>query len=738
MAIKNLKGLGKFDKPTPQQTKTVTKVEPDVQLLSEESAIAPYETIFDDFHVEAYPFYNFWVPDERKNGSEERGLRDLEDIPRFIKVTWVRAPDLQSGDNQRLNPPSVSTRSGNSKLGMHSKNGYSFLTKGIAFNPEHLNKNNFSLIRSSIANGYITPGVLEAVVEMPLHNTVIDSHRTHAKTSHIHHIDEDSFLTNNSMKGISLHELKANVVQMTNGVVNSAKISKKSKGDKKLFDGKFSVARSPFAGGNMQIDGVHSSSPSISMTSRTAVSVHGEPRDQVIENVRKVVEPASTAGLKRSASNKVKFAHPVVAGVLNKKKVNMLTRPEHAESTVAVAQMLPQLNALASSGVREEKKNVEVPSFASPPGLKPVEYVGYILEKYRRNSSGVFEKVADIEITDVYQTDYIDTKVVYGDVYRYRIRSIVRWTRPSAIGPLGKEPWQLSQNGSQTSSTAPFKSSYFVGEWSRDWAYATVIDTTPPPPPDELSIRVESHRKRVYVSFKLPHNPQRDISAMRLLRKTQSASGQDLTQWEVLNEYGSVSSPIEFAPQNVLYVDEDVDFFQKNKVRYIYAAQAMTRHGEESTLSDQLACRLNYEWKVKGEYPIDFVSCSGVKPEHFGAFATIPLRRTQSEVIATPKLVDSRLTADVKFSGRSAIGNATLDSKDYVLRIESLDTGEHRDIDLSVSFTNLPDEKRNINTDVYVPMHNQSTKNASSFGKSEEDKRRERRSKNERNVPPRR
>lgn len=692
MAIKNLKGLGKQERAQRASTSAPAQKPVETQLLSEESSIAPFETIFDDFRIEAYPFYNFWEPDESRNIGADRGNRELSEIPRFIKVTWNRAPDLPRPKLQQLTPPSVGVRKFNNRLGTQMQDGYAFALKGVTFSPEHLSKNGFELIRKSLANGYIGPGTVETVVELPLHNAG-GSYENHAKTSHVHQIDEDAFLTHPDMKGISVQELRANIVQMTNGAINSAKVAKKSKNGGALFNGKFSVGKTPFTGGNVQLDGVHPSSPALSIKMRTAVSADGEGRDQVVENVRKIVKNGAAASLDNSAHTKVKFNHPVLGGAISRGKVNMLTKPEHAENAVAVSQMIPQLQALADSGVKEEKKKIDIPSFPSPPGLRPIEYVGYILEKYRRSPSGVFEKVSEHEITDQYQTDFVDTKVVYGETYRYRIKALVRWTRPNNIGPLGPEPLTVTQAGSQTKNIAPFKSSYFAGEWSPTWAYAAVLDTTPPPAPDELSVRPESSKRRVHVTFKMPQNSQRDINSLRLLRKKQTVGGQDVSGWEAI---------FETDPKNALYIDEDVDFHQNSGLRYIYAAQSLTRHGEESSLSDQLGVRLNSEWRVQGEMPVDFVSCSGVKPEQFGAFATIPMRRAMSELVALPKKDGARIRSDIGFSGREGKSNALLNDREYVVRIESLDTGEIRDVDLSMTYTNLPTLNKTVNSDVTV------------------------------------
>lgn len=668
------------------------KVTPNIQpqVFSQESAPAPYETLFTDFQLEAYPFYNFWTRDERTNDSELRGNRKLEDLPRFIKVVWTPAPDLPGPEKNK--PRDKSARQIKTvKFAAEIEKPFAFTVKGISFSPNHLQPVNFSQARHSLVNGQIGPGVIESVVEIPFKN--IETH-----SPKLHQIDEDAFLTSPVTKGIAIQELRAQVHQMTNGVLGSAdlsnqKLSDDARQDKDLwFDGKFAVNRSTQNGGNIELQSVHPSSPALSLSGRTAQRADGDGFDHVLDIVSAVSQPETNVQKRDSAHTKVKFVQPTLGGILDQKKINTMSRPEHAENMMALAHVLPQLESLSQSGIGSLPRKGDITSFPSPMGLKPLEYVGYVLEKYKRNKSGAFEKVEEIEFPSREYSEYYDTKIVYGEVYRYRIRSILRWTRHSSVGPFGRDKMVITKNGSQTSALSQFKSSYFGSEWSERWAYASVIDTMPPPSPDELQVRPESAKRRIFVTFKLPDNQQRDIFQIRLFRKLQDVSGKDLTGWTTIQQFG---------PKNGIYVDSDVDFFQRNGIRYVYSAQCVTYHGEYSAFSEQIGARLNEDHRVHGEYPVDFVSCAGVKSSHFGAFSVYPVRKLRSEIILQPETPSSQV--EFVLQGRNTNGNSSLNDKTYWVRVESLDTGEYRDHRVDVDYINLKHHTNRQFIGVFVP-----------------------------------
>jgi len=661
------------------------------ELVSQESGPAVFETLFHEFDIEVFPTYNFWVPDELTNDTQSVGDRKLEDLPRYNRVVWNPTPNLAK---QYAVVPSTNKRtSGNPiQFGTEIKRPVAVTTKGIKFTPNHLN--DFQLIKQSLANGHISPGTVHAVVDMPHNNAGVTDPVIH--TEPYHYLDEDAFLQHPDFAGMSIEEMRANIHSLTNGVlyagrVNNEAISADKTEDKtNLFSGKFAIEKPPVQGGHMFIQGVQADGPPLGFRARTCIS--GEqtsvPLDPILEHVQKIQAPDIQIPDEPSTQIRAKFVMPSLGGLLQAEKVKAMQTPEHAENATALAQFLPNLEVMNAAGLQNHPRQIEIPSFASPPGLSHIEYVGYVLEKYERNVNGTFVLKETIDLPSPDYNTYIDSKIKYSQVYRYRIRAFLRWTRPSFIGVMGPEPNIFSNDASQTKKIAPYRSSYFHGEWSKKWAYGMVIDTVPPSPPDELTVRPDSANKRVVVSFKLPLNQQKDIYYMRLFRKLQDQDGADLTPWmEVGSHWG---------PENVLYYDYDVDFFQKNHTRYAYAAQTYTRHNEYSPLSDQLATRLNQDYMTYGEYGVDFVSQAGVKLELHGAFATYPFRRFMTELVVPN---DSKFT----FSGRTANGNIALDGNQYFVRLESLDTGEQFTYPVQIVYNNQKTRVERRNVAVVVP-----------------------------------
>jgi hypothetical protein len=695
----------------------------ETQVLSQESGPAPYETLFNDFDIETFPVYNFWTADELTNDDEDRGNRKLEDVPRYVRVVWNSAPDLPEPSNFLLRSKKKRPIEP-VKFSSETKLPVSHTHKGVSFSPQHLDPKHFDLVARSLVNGQLEPGIVNAIVDMPLGNAGLDSV---PMSSEVNEIDEDVFLTSNDTKGVSSHELRGNVHNLTNALagtsrVDGSQLRQRSLHDKsEIFDGKYAVKISPFTGGKVQIGSVGASSSPLSFETKTASVARDVPQDQVIDLVRSVGQPDNVCKQGGDKQIRAKFIYTALGGVIDEKKIGLMSKIEHAETVTALAQVLPNLEMLARSGIHNRHRDVKLVSFLSPSDLKPLEYVGYVLEKYAKNGSGVFELVETILLPSRDYDEYVDTKVVYGGVYRYRIRTIMRWTRSVNVDHEGRDESVIEHYGSQTHGIATYQSSYVAGEWSKQWAYGSLLDMVPPSPPDELTVRPDSFRKLIVVTFKLPDNSQRDISSMRLFRKIQDSFGQDKTEWAMISESRETLNGSELAPSNVIFNDPDVEYFQEHGLRYVYAAQTLSKHGESSVLSEQLAARLNRDYASYGEFGIDFVSSPGVRMEYFGAFATSPIRKSSFEVVAAvPPAANEEAVrkASFVFSGREAVGNAAFDDSDYVLRVESLDTGEVRDVELGMLYKNQKEEVRSDVSDVHVPSQSLTSRNERSSGRN--------------------
>lgn len=665
------------------------------ELFSQDSGYAAYDTLHHEFDLRAEPVYNYWTEDETTNDREDRGDRDLSDVPRYIRLTWNVSPKLSKKADIEPFDPSKRRSRVPIKFAVENIDRKSFLQKGIIFSPQHLS--DFELAKSSVANPYISPAAIRAVVEFPLDSS--DLQKIPVKEDDVQHIDEDVFLDHPDTSGISINELKSSIASLTHGslgsdtVVNDIQGSNSQAAGQEFFVGKFSVERSTQNGGRVNVKSVASSSPSISFIAATAKSLEPVAPDNVVNLASKVVAPPQIVSSPAALQTRVSFVDPSIAGLIAQEKVNSVSQPEHAEALIAVAQFIPNLDVLSRSGLPNKVPAVPPPSFPAPSEIDDTEYIGYVIEKYHMNDAGAFELVETINLDNREYSEHIDCKVVYGGCYRYRIRNLLRWTRPSNVGVAGVNTAVTLTGQTNTKSTSDRVSSYFTGEWCKQWAKAVVVDLVPPLPPDELTARPNSSKKTVTVTCKLPYNPQRDISTIRVFRKVVSKDGADLTEW---TQVGT-----DFGAQNVIVVDTDVDFYQTNDgVSYKYAAQCLSKHMESSTLSDQMLVRLNRDYKVFGEYPVIQASQQGVNLSHHGSFSVYPFKKFHEEVIVSDRL---------SLVPRAVVGSRAMQDGFYVVRVESLDTGEKFDFPTTVSYDRQPPLVNRVPITVYVPTDTRPT-----------------------------
>jgi hypothetical protein len=67
--------------------------------------------------------------------------------------------------------------------------------------------------------------------------------------------------------------------------------------------------------------------------------------------------------------------------------------------------------------------------FASLPEFRGLDYVGYIIEKERLDpTDGTWQRLEEYRIIGNQACSYRDTRVAYGQTYRYRIRTVVKFT----------------------------------------------------------------------------------------------------------------------------------------------------------------------------------------------------------------------------------------------------------------------------------------------------------------------
>lgn len=666
----------------------VTSTTPNLLRVTEskESSPGPFNTLFSNFKLKSQPIYNFYVEDEETNDIEDVNGRHLDEIPRFIRLKWNRPPLTEDRPKRQQEPP---TTKGYRKSTYGSGPIKTDMKRGITFDRQKANR--FSKVLKASANGFISPATISSIVELPASKAGLSMY----DKSFV--VDEMLYLKACCTEGVSIHDVQANI-NTNNGVLRAARVLTESrskrldglKGD--LFSGKYSITKAPQTitdaislstnTKGLSIQGIVPDSSVMQMDLVTADNTESRTGTNVdqIDMISAETVRDTTSQSDESRFTEVSFVDPAITGLVNEDKVNLLDAPEHAENTVAVSQFLPNLCTLSETESDVPRRKT-IPSFPATVEELGTEYIGYVIEKYYQGLDGTFMKVEEIEVPDITKTEFVDSKILYGGVYRYRIKTIMKWTRPANIdssGTIAVEP----QVASQASQLAPYRSSYFMSEFNRKWQYSVVLDTKFPDPPDELVVRPESHKERIIVTWKVPNDPQRDLHYYRLFRKTKDAEGIDITEWELVD--------IIFGMRNVLYYDNDVALSQEVNTEYVYAVQVVTKHDEASQLSTQVSARLNPNFKYEGELPIKHVSSKGVNIHAIGAFETCPIQRKTRNI---------RVKNRFSLESRLGVHKEPLLSRSYCVRIESLDTAQSKDIIVSLEYRNLKPEiivKRNL------------------------------------------
>jgi len=749
--------------------------------LSQKSGLAPFETLFNDYQLQAEPVYNFWEQNEDTNVGAPQGNRDLVDIPRYIQLWWNQATDIKDPDKyrkDRLKGQDPNARYVTTKLspfGFGSREIVSSAQNGMVITPKHMKPENFPSNANNLANGYVFSGIIEATSE-------VQPQQVSKQKFEPLILDEDEYLSDLTNAGISVSDVESALwywkssvfglsIVMANGAVlsNEAKLRKEG-----LFDGQFAMA-SPSNANGAGIIGANPSSPNLNARGRTSSRNLSEVDAQekfidtvpVTSNRNKAntaqparpsttqvrqpiparptsptaqpgrptspaVSPTRPAGQPQPAQVvKVKLLHTNLGNLYSNAHINSMTEPHHAENAIALVPFVGNLVAYAAAGVQHYRRDVVIPGTPVAKDIvKPLEYIGYVIEKFEQINDS-FQKVDTIYIPGREYDSYNDCEIKYGSFYRYRIRGVLRWSRPKEVGILGVPSTFIPAN--LNIDITPYEVSYFGSEWGNEWAYSKTIDCQNPAPPDEFVVRpisnnldhLGSPRPIIEITFKLPYNPQRDINKMTLWRKLIDENNVEVDDWKQIQEQSGVDRQgdllsisvdfeheqddmtgmkilarekeqtavfVEYAPFNARFVDENIAYGFK----YVYAALCHTKHGETSKLSDQLAARVNKDWNRDGEFPVEFVSCAGVDKDYdTGPFRTYPEIRTRTEVITNTKYdheKDKWIPAVVGFTGQTRIAQKMLSGNNYMVRVESLDTGEHIDIPVTIVMDNQPEQ----------------------------------------------
>lgn len=156
-----------------QTTVQVQAAPVETTISSLPSIAVRHSTIFENFGFNATATYNFYTADE-KIVRELDPLIPLNELPRYVMLSWRRAPDL---------------------------NNLSLGTKAAPpFKPRPALPS-IATVSGLLANGFISPGAITTSVSIPLAQPIIKS------------FDEDAFLNDKSTAGLTAAQVKTTFKQ---------------------------------------------------------------------------------------------------------------------------------------------------------------------------------------------------------------------------------------------------------------------------------------------------------------------------------------------------------------------------------------------------------------------------------------------------------------------------------------------------------------------------------------------
>lgn len=323
------------------------------------------------------------------------------------------------------------------------------------------------------------------------------------------------------------------------------------------------------------------------------------------------------------------------------------------DSTVSLG--LPEEEDLILKNLIKDKDNPD--TIVGPNDYS--RYVGYILLKERFNTNTArFEPIDMIGVLDRRKIDIIDTKVAYGDIYRYKIRSVFKFVNVDDL-PLFRDQDTVF-SGSLSASLrsvfdggTPFRFAFYFDSKYSSPIEVTAVENVRPDPPENINIYPNSIKKNIFITWNQKQQ-QKDVLGFNVYRREDTPD----SFFTKLN-----TELLEL--RNNFYIDFNLEVNKK----YIYAVESVDQHDNFSKLSIQ---------KKASVREFDFEAGRVENP------VEIHLNR---EIELNEKLFDD-MGDIIKFNDKLRIAINPLytnvdRSSNYLLKIKSIDSFQEKEIKLN-------------------------------------------------------
>src|SRR3990167_2165114 len=375
--------------------------------------------------------------------------------------------------------------------------------------------------------------------------------------------------------------------------------------------------------------------------------------------------------------------------------------------------------------VNDVKIEVDKPiGFESIPEFVGIEYIGYIIDKERRDRvKNQWVRTDEYKLIGSNANILRDTRVAYGNLYRYRIRSVIKYTIKEPIKQdISSEFLEnLNQFVAEKTKTdikqrlsairnqslfnkglAPISSSgikkqiikinekYSI-EIGQDGSRHIIDNQLRIQFAGALGLGLDNSKLKIDIlspllSIELKSALNRvleqnfDITIDSYKKLIYLYWGKPLDRENLIISYniyrrekvGDEWKKLKKQKHN-FFVDSNTEPGRK----YIYAMSTNNRHGYESLLSAQIQAELNGEIKIeKKEKDLRFISGPGLRPDQISVVAKKFQRETEQIIVQR----------NIAISPRPDLSE---DQTIMLIKIKSLDTHETHEIKLTLLNTNV-------------------------------------------------
>ena len=228
-----------------------------------------------------------------------------------------------------------------------------------------------------------------------------------------------------------------------------------------------------------------------------------------------------------------------------------------------------------------------------------IELCGYVIEKSIVHDDGTAELVNVITVTAMEVAEYKDYEVVYGNNYRYSIKTVF-YLSTAVVAP--------------TPSADLTFSTFLISSRGSPFIDVTCKETVPPSPPENIEFLLTQEQDLMMI-WDLPYNAQEDIKRFQVFRRNALEDPYTIIKEIDFDDSDVQTERSEFIPEYSkkavegqalakFFTDSDFEFDKE----YYYALCSVDAHDLSSGYSSQF--KVYYD-RIEGKMDVQLIGFAG-------------------------------------------------------------------------------------------------------------------------------